>query len=101
MGAPHMIEPLINTYGETIAELDWRDNGDGTEWCKIDNGTITRRPDATVTVKVQDQKTGDVKPYAMPDAATAFYALGLCASRCNGIDGWARMALMPGTAGRD
>lgn len=96
-----MIQPLINGHGETIAELDWRSNGDGTTWCKIDNGTITRRTDGAVTVKVQDQDTGVITPYDMPDAVTAFYALGLCASRCNGIDGWSTMSLMPGTAGRD
>lgn len=95
-----MIEPLINKYGETIAELDWRDNGDGTTWCKIDNGTITRHADG-VTVKLQCQRTGVVVPIEMSDALTAFYALGLCASRCNGIDGWLELSLMPGTAGRD
>jgi len=95
-----MIEPLINDAGETIAALDWRDNGDGTHWCKIDNGTITRHPDG-VTVRLQCQRTGVVVPLELRDTITAFYALGLCASRCNGIDGWLELAVMPGTAGRD
>lgn len=96
-----MITPLLNDNGDTVAELDWRDNGDGTNWCKIDNGTLTRRPDGTVTVKLQNQRTGAVTPYDMPDAVTAFYALGLCASRRNGIDGYLPLATLPGLAGRD
>ena len=96
-----MIEQLTNAYGETIAELDWMPNGDGTTWCKIDNGTIVRRADDTVTVKIQDQATGAVSAYDMSDAVTAFYALGLSWERCNGIDGWLSLAVLPGTAGRD
>jgi hypothetical protein len=95
-------EPVVNQHGDTIAVLTWRDNGNGTEYARIDNGTIIRgHTDGTVTVKIQDTATGDVARYTMPDTVTAFYALGLSAHRCNGIDGWLTLALMPGTAGRD
>jgi hypothetical protein len=97
-------EPVVNQYGDTIATLTWRDNrnGDGTEYARIDNGTITRA-DRTgpVTVQCQDTTTGRVTRYTMPDTVTAFYALGLSAHRCNGIDGWLALSLLPGTAGRD
>lgn len=94
-------EPVVNQHGDTIATLTWRDNGNGTEYAHIDNGTISRGHDGTVTVKCHDTTTGTVTPYTMPDTVTAFYALGLSAHRCNGIDGWLELALMPGTAGRD
>lgn len=93
-------EPVVNPYGVTIAVLHWRDNRDGaTTWAKIDNGTLIRRPDGTVTVQLQDQTTGDVRSYEMPDTVTAFYALGLCAGRCNGINGWLAFSLGFGGGG--
>lgn len=95
-------EPVVNQHGDTVATLTWRDNGNGTEYAHVDNGTITRgRPGDPVTVQLQDITTGRVTRYTMPDVVTAFYALGLCAHRCNGINGWLEMAMMPGTAGRD
>ncbi len=97
---PASAEPIVNQYGDTIAELHWRDNGDGTTYAPIDNGTIIRHRDGTVTAKCQDA-TGTVRRYPMPDAVTAFYALGLSAHRCNGINGWKELANMPGFAGCD
>ena len=44
---------------------------------------------------------GTVRKYAMPDTVTAFYSLGLSAYRCNGINGWLELSLMPGSAGCD
>jgi hypothetical protein len=95
-------EPVVNQHGDTIAMLTWHDNGNGTEYANIDNGTITRRhPGDPVTVQCQDTTTGRTTRYTMPDTVTAFYALGLCAHRCTGIDGWLELALTPGTAGHD
>lgn len=93
-------EPVINQHGETIALLSWRDNGNGTEYARIDNGTLTRSDDGTVTASCQDD-AGTVRRHDMPDVVTAFYALGLSAHRCNGIDGWRELANQPGLAGRD
>uniref|UniRef100_UPI003F49B39B hypothetical protein n=1 Tax=Amycolatopsis sp. CA-096443 TaxID=3239919 RepID=UPI003F49B39B len=99
-----MREKLVNDLGETIAILDWKDNGGGrepSEYAKIDDGKLVRRVDGSVLVTLQDRKTGRKTRYEMTDAVIAFYALGLSAHRCNGIDGWLEMTLMPGTAGRD
>lgn len=54
-------------------------------------------------MQCQDTTTGRTTRYTMPDTVTAFYALELCAHRCNGngIDGWLELALMTGAAGRD
>lgn len=94
-------ESLVNGHGESIAVLDWRANGNSTEFACIDDGTIARRPDGTVRVRMQDGSTGHVTVHEMPDPVTAFYALGLSVERRNGIDGWLYMTLAPGLAGRD
>jgi hypothetical protein len=93
-------ESIVNQHGDTIAVLQWRDNGDGTDYAPIDDGTIIRHRDGTVTVKCQD-RAGTVRRYPMPDTVTAFYALGLSAHRCNGINGWKELENMPGLAGCD
>lgn len=97
---PASAETLVNQHGDTIAVLHWRDNGDGTDYAPIDDGTIVRHRDGTVTVRCQDP-SGTVQRYPMPDTVTAFYALGLSAHRCNGINLWNELANMPGLAGRD
>jgi hypothetical protein len=94
-------EPVVNQYGETIATLTWRDNGNGTKYANIDNGTLTRHHDGPVTVQCQDTATGRVTRYITSDTVTAFYALGRCAHRCTGIDGWLELALVPGLAWAD
>ncbi|GAA1020458.1 MULTISPECIES: hypothetical protein [Amycolatopsis] len=95
-------ELVVNHHGETIAVLHWHDNLDGTEYAQIDDGRIIRHRhrDGTVTAKCQDH-AGTVRRYPMPDTATAFYALGLSAHRCNGIDGWRELGTLPGIAGCD
>lgn len=97
---PASAEPVVNQHGETIAVLDWRDNRDSTEDAQIDDGEIIRHRDGTVIVKCQDP-AGTVRRYPMPDTATAFYALGLSAHRCNGIDLWKEFDNLPGMAGCD
>ncbi|MFD9964012.1 hypothetical protein [Amycolatopsis sp. NPDC058986] len=98
--APDEREELTNNRGETIAVLVWKDNGNGTRYANIDDGTLIRNPDGTVIAKCQD-RAGTVRRYTMPDAVTAFYCLGLSAHRCNGINGWLEFSLMPGSAGCD
>lgn len=97
------IETLTNAFGEPVATLNWlpNSNGAGNEYARIDDGTIERRPDGTVRVRCQNPTTGKISTYEMTDVPTAFYALGLSAHRCNGVDGWAELANMPGAAGRD
>lgn len=93
-------EPVVNQHGQTIAILQWRDNGDGTKYARIDDGTLTRRSDGTVTARCQDD-AGTVRDYEMPDVATAFYTLGLSTHRRNGINLWRELDNLPGLAGRD
>ncbi len=94
-------EQLTDRTGTVLAELHWADNGDSAEWCKIDDGTIVRHPDKHVTVRCQNPTTGRIRTYQMPNLVAAWFVLGLSAHRRNGIDGWAELAAMPGTAGRD
>ncbi|QWF81027.1 hypothetical protein [Amycolatopsis sp. CA-230715] len=98
---PGSAEPIVNQYGDTIAVLHWQDNLDGTDYAPIDDATIVRRRDGTVTVECQDTTTGKVRRYSMPDTVSAFYALGLSAHRCNGTCAWNELANMPGLAGCD
>lgn len=95
-----MTEPVINDIGNTIAVLTWRDNGDGTEYARLDDADIIREVSGHATVTCQD-KHGKTRKYRMPDVATAFYCLGLSAHKCNGVDGWREFSLMPGWAGSD
>jgi hypothetical protein len=97
-------------YGDTsdryLATLTWRDNGtdDDTEYALIDNGTITRTYGdvSWLTIRLQDRRTGEVRAVTLKRRLIdAFMRLGLSATRCNGIDGWLTMTLMPGSAGRD
>lgn len=93
-------EPVVNKHGETIAVLHWQNNGDGTEYARIDNATLVRRSDGTVTARCQDH-AGTVRAYQIPDVASAFYTLGLSAHRRNGINLWRALDNLPGLAGRD
>lgn len=39
-----MIEPLVNDFGDVLAELDWQDGLAGGRWCDITNGTSSSTP---------------------------------------------------------
>jgi len=93
---------VVDNYGRILGVLAWFTESN-KRWAKIDNGTITAPADGRgeVTVKIQDRTTGLVRTYTMRDPVSAFYALGLSAGRCNGIDGWLALSLMPGSAGCD
>lgn len=93
-------EPVVNQHGETIAVLHWKDDRDSTVYARTDDGTIIRYRDGTVTAKCQDP-AGTVRSYPMPDTATAFYALGLSAHRCNGINLWKGLGTLHGISGCD
>jgi hypothetical protein len=95
---------VIDYYGRNLGVLAWFVNTPtGDMFANFDNGTLTTDPSGKgdVTVRIQNPDTGRVRTYTMPDVATAFSTLGLHAERCNGINAWREMELMPGTAGRD
>lgn len=85
---------VIGYYDNIMGILAWfKNTATGTIFANIDGGTITTDPEGKgeVTVRIQNQKTGDVSTYYMSDVATAFYTLGLRASKCDGINAWLGM----------
>lgn len=73
-------ETLTNQAGETVAVITWHG---ATAY--LDNAELVRTAFGHVVARVINQATGKVTAYPMPDAVTAFYALGLRVGRANGI----------------
>jgi len=89
---------VIDGHGRNLDVIAWFTNiVDGSMFANVDNGTITTDPSGKgeITVRIQDQITGDVHTYAMADVASAFVLLGLSAKRCNGINLWHSISTDP------
>lgn len=72
------IETLTNTYGEPVATITWHG-----AVARLDNAELVRTEFGHVVARVLGAD-GKLTRYPMPDAVTAFYALGLTVGRENG-----------------